>query len=36
MGEDQAGYLEEVDETMKIFTNPAERLTEGYISGRFG
>ena len=36
MGEDRAGYLVEADETVKIFTNPAERLTEDYISGRFG
>jgi phosphate transport system ATP-binding protein len=36
MAEDRAGYLVEVDETVKIFTNPAERLTEDYISGRFG
>jgi phosphate transport system ATP-binding protein len=36
MAEDGAGYLVEVDDTVKIFTNPAERLTEDYISGRFG
>jgi phosphate transport system ATP-binding protein len=36
MGEDRAGYLVEADDTVKIFTNPAERLTEDYISGRFG
>jgi phosphate transport system ATP-binding protein len=36
MAEDRAGYLVEVDDTVKIFTNPAERLTEDYISGRFG
>jgi phosphate transport system ATP-binding protein len=36
MAEDRAGYLVEVDETVKIFTNPAQRLTEDYISGRFG
>jgi phosphate transport system ATP-binding protein len=36
MGEDRAGYLVEIDETVKIFTNPAERLTEDYVSGRFG
>jgi phosphate transport system ATP-binding protein len=36
MGEDRAGYLVETDETVKIFTNPAERLTEDYVSGRFG
>jgi phosphate transport system ATP-binding protein len=36
MGEDRAGYLVEIDDTVKIFTNPAERLTEDYVSGRFG
>jgi phosphate transport system ATP-binding protein len=36
MGEDRAGYLVEAGETVKIFTNPTERLTEDYISGRFG
>ena len=36
MGDDRAGYLVEVDDTTKIFTNPAESLTEDYISGRFG
>ncbi len=36
MGEDRAGYVVEVDDTVQIFTNPRERLTEDYISGRFG
>jgi phosphate transport system ATP-binding protein len=36
MGEDRAGYLVEVDQTIRIFTNPREGLTEDYISGRFG
>ncbi len=36
MGEDRAGYLVEVGETRTIFTNPRERLTEDYVSGRFG
>jgi phosphate transport system ATP-binding protein len=36
MGEERAGYLVEADDTVKIFTNPAEQLTEDYISGRFG
>jgi phosphate transport system ATP-binding protein len=36
MGPDRAGYLVEADETVKIFTNPREQLTEDYISGRFG
>jgi phosphate transport system ATP-binding protein len=36
MGDDRAGYLVEMGETMQIFTNPRERLTEDYVSGRFG
>jgi len=36
MGEDRAGYVVETDDTVKIFTNPGEQLTEDYISGRFG
>jgi phosphate transport system ATP-binding protein len=36
MGDDRAGYLVEADDTVKIFTNPREQLTEEYISGRFG
>jgi len=36
MGEDRAGYLVEMGETVRIFTNPREQLTEDYISGRFG
>jgi phosphate transport system ATP-binding protein len=36
MGEDRAGFVVEVDDTVKIFTNPTEQLTEDYISGRFG
>jgi phosphate transport system ATP-binding protein len=34
--EERAGYLVEVGDTTEIFTNPRERLTEDYISGRFG
>jgi phosphate transport system ATP-binding protein len=30
------GKLVEVDETTKIFMNPSEKLTEDYITGRFG
>ncbi len=30
------GYLIEVGDTDKIFTNPDHRLTENYITGRFG
>ena len=36
MDDDRAGYLVEEDATVRIFTNPRERLTEDYISGRFG
>ena len=30
------GVLVEYDETPKIFTNPAQKLTEDYVTGRFG
>ena len=30
------GYLVEVGETSKVFTNPEHKLTEDYITGRFG
>jgi phosphate transport system ATP-binding protein len=30
------GHLIEMDETTKIFSNPTEKATEDYISGRFG
>jgi phosphate transport system ATP-binding protein len=36
MGEDRAGYLVEIGDTARIFTNPTHQLTEDYISGRFG
>jgi len=36
MGEGRAGYLVEAGETVRIFTNPREQLTEDYVSGRFG
>ncbi len=36
MDEERAGYLVEVGDTIDIFTNPRERLTEDYVSGRFG
>jgi phosphate transport system ATP-binding protein len=36
MEEDRAGYLVEHGLTEQIFTNPKEKLTEDYISGRFG
>jgi phosphate transport system ATP-binding protein len=36
MGDDRAGYLVEEGTTNQIFTAPRQRLTEDYISGRFG
>ncbi|MBA2263311.1 MAG: phosphate ABC transporter ATP-binding protein [Chloroflexi bacterium] len=36
MGEDRAGYLVEMAPTQDLFTRPANRLTEDYITGRFG
>jgi phosphate transport system ATP-binding protein len=36
LGEDRAGYLVEVAPTLEVFTNPKNRLTEDYVSGRFG
>src|SRR4029079_9437567 len=36
LGQDRAGFLVEMDRTTTIFTNPRERLTEDYVSGRFG
>jgi phosphate transport system ATP-binding protein len=36
MAEDRAGYIVEQDETTRIFTNPANKMTEDYVSGRFG
>ncbi|MCD2478877.1 ATP-binding cassette domain-containing protein, partial [Mammaliicoccus lentus] len=30
------GYVNEFDNTDKIFSNPADKQTEDYISGRFG
>jgi phosphate transport system ATP-binding protein len=36
MADDRAGYVVEVGDTVRIFTNPQEQLTEDYISGRFG
>jgi phosphate transport system ATP-binding protein len=33
---DGAGQLVEFDETEKIFTQPADERTEGYVTGRFG
>ncbi len=36
MHEDRAGYLVEHGPTDQIFTNPREKTTEDYITGRFG
>jgi len=36
MGEDRAGYLVEMAPTEQLFTQPANPLTEEYITGRFG
>ncbi|PSK97568.1 phosphate ABC transporter ATP-binding protein (PhoT family) [Haloactinopolyspora alba] len=35
-GTGQPGKLIEMDDTTKIFTNPGEKATEDYVSGRFG
>jgi len=35
-GPGEPGSLIEVDSTEKIFTNPSEKRTEDYITGRFG
>ena len=36
MAEDRAGYVVEQGDTVEIFTNPKNQLTEDYVSGRFG
>ena len=36
MDEDRAGFVVEQADTMEIFTNPTNQLTEDYVSGRFG
>jgi phosphate transport system ATP-binding protein len=36
MDDDRAGYLVEQGPTAQIFTNPHNKLTEDYVSGRFG
>jgi phosphate transport system ATP-binding protein len=36
MAEDRAGYMVEHGPTKQIFTRPREKLTEDYITGRFG
>jgi phosphate transport system ATP-binding protein len=35
-GAGKPGRLIEIDDTNKIFTNPSEKATEDYITGRFG
>ena len=36
MGEDRAGELVEAGPTQALFTNPKDKRTEDYITGRFG
>jgi phosphate transport system ATP-binding protein len=36
MGEDREGYLVEYGPTRELFTNPRDRRTEDYITGKFG
>ncbi len=36
MHPDRSGYIIEYGKTSQIFTNPQEKITEDYISGRFG
>ncbi len=36
MAEDRAGFVVEQADTLDIFTNPQNQLTEDYVSGRFG
>lgn len=36
LSEDRAGFLMEFGPTTQIFTNPREKTTEDYITGRFG
>jgi len=33
---ERAGYLEEFGPTRELFTNPKSKITEGYVTGRFG
>jgi phosphate transport system ATP-binding protein len=35
-GSGKPGHLVEIDSTERIFSNPAEKETEDYVSGRFG
>ncbi|HEV8697363.1 MAG TPA: phosphate ABC transporter ATP-binding protein PstB [Candidatus Limnocylindrales bacterium] len=36
MADDRAGYVVEQSDTITIFTNPHNQMTEDYVSGRFG
>jgi len=36
MADDRAGFLVEYDATDRLFTNPKDKRTEAYITGRFG
>jgi phosphate transport system ATP-binding protein len=36
MDDERAGFLVEIGDTLQIFTNPRQQLTEDYVSGRFG
>jgi len=36
MADDRAGYVVEQGPTAQLFTNPANQMTEDYVSGRFG
>jgi len=36
MDEDRAGLMVEFGATQQIFTNPKDKRTEDYITGRFG
>jgi phosphate transport system ATP-binding protein len=36
MDTDRSGYVVEQAPTMELFTNPKNRITEDYVSGRFG
>jgi phosphate transport system ATP-binding protein len=36
MADDRAGYVVEQNDTITIFTNPRNQMTEDYVSGRFG
>jgi phosphate transport system ATP-binding protein len=36
MADDRAGYVVEQSDTITVFTNPRNQMTEDYVSGRFG